>query len=414
MTFWIVTTLLALTVSATLALVLLRGRGEDTDAQAASDIDVYRDQLAEVDRDLARGVIGAEDAERVRVEISRRILAADTAARGASGAGQAGRGIGIVTGALIAAVLIGGSFAVYSLLGAPGYDDLGLERRISQAQEFRAARPPQAEIEADVPKAPAPEGLSDDYKALVDELRATVAKRPDDVQGHQLLARHEAAVGDFAAAHRAQARVIDLKGDDATARDYTDYADMLVNAAGGYVSPEAEEALKAALERDPRSGIAGYYWGLMMAQTGRPDQAFAIWDRLMMQSPADAPWVGPIRAQIGLVARQAGIPFSPPPAFPSGPDGPSGPSAEDIQAAEDMSPQDRQAMIRSMVEGLAERLSGEGGPPADWARLIGALVVLGERDRAAAILTEARSTFDGNADALAEIEAAATRAGLGG
>lgn len=412
MTFWIVSSLLALTVSATLALVLLRGRAAAR-PEAATDIDVYRDQLAEVDRDLARGVIGAEDAERVRIEVSRRILAADAAARGQAGAGAAGRGLGLTAGVLIGLVLIGGSLGLYTQLGAPGYDDLGLERRIAEAEAYRASRPPQAEIEAEVPPNVPPEGLSDEYKALVEELRETVAKRPDDVQGHQLLARHEAAMGDYAAAHRAQARVLALKGAEATGRDHADYADMLINAAGGYISPEAEAALKTALERDPRNGIAGYYWGLLMAQTGRPDRAFAVWDRLMMQSPPEAPWVPPIRAQIGLVAQQAGIPFTPPPSFPDSADGPTGPSAEDIQAAGDLTPEERQDMIRGMVEGLATRLADEGGPPADWARLIGALAVLGERDRAQAVLIEARTAFAGDDAALAEIEAAASRAALG-
>lgn len=413
MTFWIVAALVALTVTATLVVILLRGGAAEAETET-SDVQVYRDQLAEVDRDLARGVIGAEDAERVRLEVSRRILAADAAAKNAARAGTAGRAPALITSAFTALVVVGGSLGLYWQLGVPGYDDLGLERRFALAEEFRAARPGQAEAEAAAEPAPEPEGLSEDYKALVEELRGTVAARPDDIAGHQLLARHEAASGKYIAAHRAQARVLELKGDAATVRDYTDYADMLILAADGFISPEAEAALKSALDRDPRNGVAGYYWGLMMAQTGRPDKAFAIWDTLLMSSPHDAPWVPPIRAQIEMVARQAGIPFSPPPTIPAGTDGPRGPSAEDIQAAGDMSAEDRQAMIRSMVEGLAERLSTEGGPPDEWARLIGALVVLNETDRARAILEEARAAFDGDPEAVAAIDAAAARAGLDG
>ena len=413
MVFWIVAALVALTVTATLVVILLRG-GRATGEAETSDVQVYRDQLAEIDRDLARGVIGAEDAERVRLEVSRRILAADAAAQKAARAGRAGRMPAMLTAGFVGLVLVGGSLGLYWQLGAPGYEDLGLERRYALAEEFRAARPSQAEAEAAADPAPEPEGLSEDYKALVEELRTTVAARPDDVQGHQLLARHEAASGNYIAAHQAQARVLELMGDAATARDYSDYADMLILAADGFISPEAEAALKSALDRDPRNGIAGYYWGLMMAQTGRPDRAFAIWDKLMMTSPPGAPWVPPIRSQIELVARQAGIPFTLPPTFPDRQDGPRGPSAEDIEAAGDMSAEDRQAMIRSMVEGLAERLATEGGPPAEWGRLIGALAVLNETERARAVLAEARAAFDGDPEAVAEINAAAARAGLDG
>ena len=64
-------------------------------------------------------------------------------------------------------------------------------------------------------------------------------------------------------------------------------------------------------------------------------------------------------------------------------------------------------------EFLAERLATEGGPPEEWARLISALGVLGDNDRAGAILDEARTVFGENENALAMINAAAASAGLG-
>jgi cytochrome c-type biogenesis protein CcmH len=82
-----------------------------------------------------------------------------------------------------------------------------------------------------------------------------------------------------------------------------------------------------------------------------------------------------------------------------------------MQAAEAMSADDRQAMIQGMVEGLATRLATEGGPPEDWARLIAALGVLGQTERARAILSEARTVFP-DAAMRAPIEAAAAQAGL--
>ena len=82
--FWIVTAALSLAVALLLARALLRGR-RDTGPAQAFDIQVYRDQLKDVERDLARGVIEAGDAERVRTEISRRILAADSAMRAQGG-----------------------------------------------------------------------------------------------------------------------------------------------------------------------------------------------------------------------------------------------------------------------------------------------------------------------------------------
>ena len=68
-------------------------------------------------------------------------------------------------------------------------------------------------------------------------------------------------------------------------------------------------------------------------------------------------------------------------------------------------------MIEGMVEGLAARLADEGGPVEDWARLIRALGVLGQTERASAIRTEAREVFVGDADAQALLDDAAAAGG---
>ncbi|MHA6262261.1 c-type cytochrome biogenesis protein CcmI [Arenibacterium sp. CAU 1754] len=408
MSFWIVASGMALIVAALLGLVLLRGRGAAAPA-AAYDIQVYKDQLSEVDRDLASGVIGEADAERVRTEVSRRILAADAQLRAAEtrAGGTPGGTAGLAV--LVAALLIGGSLLMYQRLGAPGYGDLALASRIEMAEEARVNRPDQATAEAGLPPQPMPENLPEDYLALVQKLRDTVAERPDDVRGHALLARHEAATGNLKSAYEAQGRVLSLKGDEATAQEYADYADMMILAAGGYVSPEAENALRATLTRDPKNGIARYYWGLMMGQTGRPDMAFRVWNALLREGPADAPWIGPIREQIEGAAQLAGVDFE----MPSEDAPLRGPSAAEIAAAGDMSGDERQQMIRGMVQNLSDRLATEGGPPNEWARLISALGVLGEKDQAQAIYDNAREVFAGDDSALSTVADAAERAGLG-
>jgi cytochrome c-type biogenesis protein CcmH len=404
--FWIFTGAMALAAALILTTALMRGQ-RAAEPGAASDLQVYRDQLAEVDRDLARGVIPPEEAERLRTEVSRRILAADTAARsGAAGARRQPKLVSTAMAALVVIAVIGGGYGVYLAIGAPGYPDLPRAERIAAAEAARADRPGQAEAEASMPAAAAPD-VPQDYLDLVQRLRGTVAERPDDLQGLTLLARSEAALGNYVAAYQAQQRILSVKGAGATAQDYADLADMMVLAAGGYVSPEAERALDAALTRDPRNGAARYYRGLMLAQTGRPDQAFRIWDGLLRESTPTAPWVPPIRAQIEEMAFRAGVSnYAPPEPLLRGP------SQDDIAAASEMSPEDRAAMIAGMVENLAQRLATEGGPPAQWAQLITGLGVLGDTERARAVWEEAQRVFDGMDDALQEIGAAAAQAGV--
>lgn len=409
MTFWIVSVGLVLVASLALVAQLLRGRGVGAGSTRAHDLQVYRDQLKEVDRDLARGVIAEAEAERVRTEVSRRILAADAASRdGAASDGAPGR-VSKPAAGLVVLILLAGSFGLYEHLGARGLDDLPLERRIARAEEIRKNRPAQAEAEKDIPAASIPENANVEFMALMDQLRKLVAERPGDLEGRALLARNEAALGNFKAAYVAQAELLELKGDGATSGDYADFADMLVLAAGGYVSPEAEQALAEALRRDSGNPTARYYYALMLGQTGRPDQAFRIWRDLLREGPRGAPWIAPIEAQIVSMAERAGVDYEPvevPEARPSGP------SREDVVAAQDMSPEERQQMIEGMVAGLAARLADEGGPPPEWARLITALGILGRQDEAAEIYAEAQQLFAEDERAMNMLAAAAERAGL--
>ncbi|MHA7876134.1 c-type cytochrome biogenesis protein CcmI [Roseivivax sp.] len=406
--FWIVAGAMALLVAALIGIALLRGHGRTRDA-AQSDIEVYRQQLTEVDRDAERGIIAPEEAERLRTEVSRRLLAADARSGSAPGAGGEARGLSRLTMAALALFLLVGSVGIYLSLGAPGYGDLGLEARIAQAEEARRNRPDQAAAEAEVPASAPEEAPTEEYLALVNRLRQAVAERQDDLRGFQLLARSEAALGNYRAAYAAQERIIALKGEEATAKDYADLADMMVLAAGGYVSPEAEVAVQEALRRDPESGVGNYYAGLTMAQTGRPDRAFRIWDALLRRSAEGDPWVPPVMAQIPEIAWRAGVNDYQPPVPASAL---SGPSAEDIEAAGEMSAEDRQGMIAGMVARLSDRLANQGGSPEEWARLITAYGVLGETDQAREIWRNAQEVFLGNEEALETVRAGAREAGV--
>lgn len=404
--FWVATIFLATAMAGLLALALLRGQRHTGPAEAF-DLQVYRDQLTEVDRDLARGVISQEDAERLRTEISRRILSADSKAQASGDAGAQSQVLSAAVATVMGALLVGGSYWIYTQIGAPGYGDLGLAARMEMAETARQNRPSQAEAEAEMPTTAAPE-IQPEYAALVQRLRGAVAERPGDLQGHVLLARSEAAMGNYVAAYEAQQQVLSIKGDDATGKDYADLADMMVLAAGGYVSPEAERVLEAALTRDPENGVSLYYMGLMMAQTGRPDVAFRLWDRLLRQSPPDAAWLPPILAQIEDMAFRAGVADYQVPRMAGMP----GPSASDVEAAGEMSVEDRQEMIRGMVARLSDRLATEGGTPEEWARLISSLGVLGDEAQAIAIWNNAQEVFADNPEALDIVREGARAAGL--
>ncbi|WP_122074823.1 c-type cytochrome biogenesis protein CcmI [Pseudophaeobacter sp. EL27] len=413
MVFWILISFVALAMTTLLGLVLLRAHSVG-EPPAAYDLRVYRQQLSDVDKDLLRGVINESDAQRVRTEISRRILAADAQLQKQSTGNTQPKGFSRLTVLLTAALLIGGTLATYAVLGAPGYVDMGLASRIEAADQYAQSRPNQAEAESKVPALPSPD-LEPGYEELVAQLRQTAGERPDDAQGQALLAQHEANLGNFVAAYQAKENYIRIMSGDIVAQDFGEQAELMIMAAGGYVSPEAEELLDGTLTLDPRNGPARYYYGLLQGQLNRPDIAFKVWADTLRQGPKGAPWINGIEAQIAEMAFRAGVDYTPiaPPAAP-GAAAPAlaGPSAEDLSAAQELTVDERQEMIRGMVSRLSDRLATEGGSAPEWAQLIGALGVLGERDRAQAIYTEAKTRFSTDAEALAGLEAAAKQAGL--
>ena len=393
--------------AAVVALFLLAMARARTELAAAADFDlkVYRDQLAEIDRDLARGTLAPDEADRLRTEVSRRLLDADRTAQSATR--TAGKG-GLALAAALILALVAGAYWAYTRLGAPGYPDLPLAARLAMSDELRAARPSQTEMEEQAAATrPAPIQPNAQFAELMDRLRQAVIDRPDDARGLELLASNEARLGNLPAARIAMENLLRVKGDAATAEDHAALAELMIMAAGGLVSPEADEVLTRALTLDGANPTARYYYGLMAAQVGRFDRTFALWQPLLEESPPDAPWVAPIRAQIEDVAMRAGINFTLPAA-----DGLAGPDAGTMAAAQDMTPEDRQAMIEGMVAQLGDRLATEGGSVEEWARLISSLAVLNRKDEAQTIYAEALTKFDGSPSQQSFLREAALNAGL--
>ena len=423
-TFWVPAAVITVMVMGVIALAFLRPPGaqpEAGDKAAGNDpvdpgtsreekreLRIYADQLREVESELQRGLISAEEAERMRTEVARRLLEADRFDRRAPG--ETPRAMRLVGLALVPATIVVAAL-VYVTAGAPGLPDMPLAQRHAEAAQLRAERPRQAELEAawEVdPSRPDPADVDPELMALIERLREALESRPDDLQGHQLLARNEAQIGNHAAAAAAQARVIELRGNEATIADHMLLAEAMIFAAGGVVSPEAEQLLEAILRRDPSNQSARYYTGLMFAQTARPDLAFRIWRVLLEDSDPGAPWVPHLRGVLEDLAAVAGVRYTLPPAEAMGS---RGPSREDMEAAMEMDPEDREAMIGGMVEGLAARLANQGGTAADWARLIASLGVIGQEERARDIWSEARMVFADRPDGLRLVDDAAR--GLG-
>ena len=357
---------------------------------ASKDLALYKDQLREVDSDLARGVLSETESESARLEISRRILAADKRAQMETLANPAPSIVNKLLAAFVILTVLTGSLGIYANLGKPNLPDRPLVARLAAAQEARAQRLSQEDAEVQVPDEKI--NIPEDYLKLVKRLREAIKKRPNDEQGLRLLALHEFRIGKYRAARKAHTRIMKVVGDKVTAKDYIDFAEVMIFATNGYVSPEAEITLSQALKLKPNDGRTRYYSGLAMAQNGRADVAYRLWEELLKEGPQDAAWIPLIKSQIDDVARLAGINMSNQPL--------PGPTTDQINAASEMTKEGRKKMIRGMVSGLGERLATNGGTMNEWARLIRALGVLGETARASEIWNEAKDVFSDNPKAL--------------
>lgn len=383
--FWAMAAALAAAAAGVLLLALRRAPAAAPEAEAEADLTIYKDQLAEIERDLARGTIGAEEAGRLRAEVGRRVLEADRARKAAA----PDRSGSLLVAGLVLALMVPAALAGYWWIGTPGYPDMPLAARLQALDAAIAARPSQAEQLERL-------GLSRDAEADA-RLREDLAAISD---AEALRAKYRAYLlaGEMGNAVRTQERMLALLGDAAAAQDHADLALALALEAEGYVSPEAEAELRETLQRDMSNEIARYLVGEMFLQGGRFDETFKFWRPLVEDGNPEAPWIASARERIGIVAQLAGLRYQLPDAASA--------------AVAEMAPEDRQAMIEGMVAQLADRLATEGGDVEEWNRLIRSLAVLERLGEAQEIYDEAKQRFAGRPSELSFLRMAAVESGL--
>ncbi|MCX7889139.1 MAG: c-type cytochrome biogenesis protein CcmI [Rhodobacteraceae bacterium] len=415
MTLWLVLTLMMAVAAGLLTLPFLRGHAPGAGG-ADAGLELYRRQARELEADLARGAVSPEDAAATRAELERRALAAARAAEGErmTDTTPGGRAIGI---AIAAGAVTLGAAALYGVVGRP---DL--------AAPVAPAPGPAAAAVAAAP-APAPaagSGALADVDTMIARLADRLAREPGDAAGWRMLGWSYLGTGRFAEAERAYAKAAALLPGDAGV--LAEQGEARVRGSGGRVDVAARELFARALAIDPAEPRATFFRGLAMDQDGDAAGAVNLWLDLLARAPAGAPWVEDLKARIRERAGAAGLDLSGRPELaegagaaagerPSsdagpGPEAAPGPDAADMAAAAAMSPEDRQAMIRGMVEGLEARLAGAPDDIEGWLRLLRAWSVLGEREKAAAALARARAAFAGRPAETARLAAAATELGL--
>ena len=387
MLLWVVLACL----TAIVLIVLLRplaGAGTADRAPEAFDAAVYRDQLNEIESDRARGLIGEEEAEAARVEIARRLLAADSKARASDRAkshGARARAAMIAIGVALPLLALG----LYLTYGSPRLPGQPLAARLQDPASDR------------------------NFEALVARVEARLREHPEEGEGWEVIAPVYMGWRRYGDAAQAYAQAIRLLGP--SAKRLSGRGQALVLANNGVVTEDARSALERALTLDPALIEPRILLAIAKEQDGQFQAAIEDWRTLLSKADADAPWREMVEKRIAAAeAHLAGkpMPEAEAPTSQAGAQSQNGPSASDIAAAQNMSPAERQAMVERMVQGLAARLDQDGSDLPGWLKLVRAYSVLDRKDDALKALQRAKSQFSGNTQAIEQLDRLAAELGL--
>jgi cytochrome c-type biogenesis protein CcmH len=370
MSIWIIFALM--TGAAVLAVLwpLSRVRPAREVSVEAGERAFYEDQIAEIDRDLGRGLFTPAEAASAKAEAARRLIRATSRVSDPHSsldepALRRRRAASAI--ALSAVPLL--ALAIYGAYGAPEVP----------------AQPLAARLQAPVDLA------NVDIEQAVVRIEAHLAQNPTDGRGWDVLAPVYMRMGRFQDAAAAYQSALRHLGED-SAR-LANYGEALVNAQGGVVPAAAREAFEVALTHDEGNPKARFFLAQAAEQDGDEAAALRQYQRLAELSPPDAPWLGMVRERLAALGVEE-------------------PATATARPITEVSAGIDGDAILGMVSRLEERLKRNGGSAEDWGRLVRSFAVLGREDKAAAALEDARRALAADAAGRASVETVARESGI--
>lgn len=367
---WLVFAILTLAIVAILIFPILQGSSDREAQRVDYDIVVYRDQLAEIDREVERGLMTQEQAVGARAEVHRRMLAAEDAElkaphKPSTVTSRRFRLASIVAIALIVPI---GATALYRTLGSPNLPGKPYAWRLKHDPDFVAA--------------------------ATAELLAEQLKTNPSIAGYRRLAQMDFTARNFEGAADADRHAVQLGASDAST--WSELGEAVAMSNGGMIVPEALMAFTNALSRNAHDERARFYVGLAESQIGNFRQAVAIWRDLEQSADPDAAWLPLVQEHIVAFSKQGG--FDPASVRPSPPStqslnaaigamtgamqGQAGAMPPMAVSAPQSAQDPQQAMIEGMVARLAAKMAQNPTDTDGWQRLARAYNVLGQRGKA--------------------------------
>jgi cytochrome c-type biogenesis protein CcmH len=285
--FWSIAALLAaVAIAFVLPTLLGRRRAAGAATSAAANVAIHRDQLKELDADLAAGTLSPEQRDEARREIEQRLLDDVRTGDGTRATAASGRRMAMAVAAAvpIAALLL------YFAVGNPA---------------------------ALAPGAAAGEGhgiTREQIEGMVERLAARMKENPEDAEGWTMLGRSYAVIDRYAEAAVAYANAV--KRSEPDAQLLADYADALAMAQGRNLRGEPERLIAQALKVDPQNVKALMLAGTVAFEKKDFKGAIAYWERILKALPPDSPIADSVRDSIADARKFAGTAKASPSAKP--------------------------------------------------------------------------------------------------
>jgi cytochrome c-type biogenesis protein CcmH len=398
---WMVLTLMTAVAAGMVASPFIR-RLERSRNGTSPEVEIYKDQLKEIERDAQQGVIDSIEADAARAEVKRRLLAilqeGHTSTSLLSGGERAFAAFGVTV------IVVGGAVCLYALTGDFERSDTdftsdALSERAAPSQDGLGQNPSEG-LKREAATGDQNAESSNRSLPSVDEMIERVVKRldvnPRDMGAWRMLGWSYFGVERYKEAAEAYGRAIELSPDAADLRSAR--AEALIRAASGTLTPDAKSEIEEALRLDPKDPRARYFLGVAKEQGGDKAGALADWKQLAAEGDPNEPFILELRRKLAAGERPGAAQGDETSSARRGSSSSTvgrGPTAEDVKQAEAMSAKDRMAMIRDMVDTLAERLEKSPHDVDGWIKLIRSRAVLQEKSVARAEFSRALKVFEG-------------------
>lgn len=374
MTFWLVLAILTAAVALTVLVPLTRS--PKVSPEERNDEAVFRAQLDEIQKDLERGVIAPDMAEAAKIEVSRRLLAAHKQNQGEHTSVPSKFRLRLVQLTVIVLMPLA-ALGMYLQFGSPEVPDQPrAERLVAQSGQ-------------------------PDLQVLIARTEDHLQENPQDGQGWAVIAPVYMRTGQFDKARRAYANALQQYSDNTELM--VGWAEASIFANNGQVSEEIEKVLRRINLAQPEMLQPYYYLAMAMGQKGQINKALDAWNALLQSADPTAPWLEAAKVQRDELIAQGAVASNNAPKLPAAGQQPASPTAEDVNAAAQMSADDRKDMINQMVVQLNDRLTEDGGSAAEWARLIQSRIILGEQVEAIKTVARAKENLKDDAAGLKQI-----------